>query len=174
MCSLCTRWRSDLSSELSQDFKAIVAACQKCCRYCKWRALRRFVGLFVSCLLGCLVSYRPLGKPRPGDGTASSRGSKNHATLSSSQFTHLFSERQPRAPRALGPAPDPGIVVHRPERELQDAPEERVGEIGARPRIVLLRRRPSGAPKSRREHFRRPPLSVARPRWQRARNTSRS
>ena len=78
-------------------------------------AAMRPCGLFgsLSYFAGCLVSYlyRPLAH--------------------NAQFTHLFSGSHGRRAARSDSLPDPGIVVHGPERELQDAPEVRVGQIPA-------------------------------------------
>ena len=57
--------------------------------------------------------------------------------------------------------PDPGIVVHGPERELQDAPKERVGEMHTD--ALASPRRTCAGPRVRRaeqanEHFRSPAI----------------
>ena len=44
--------------------------------------------------------------------------------------SHLFNGSYGRRARSDS-LPDPGIVVHGPERELQDAPEQWIGEIHA-------------------------------------------
>ena len=76
-------------------------------------AAMRPCGLFgsLSYFAGCLVSYlyRPLAH--------------------NAQFTHLFSGSHGRRAARSDSLPDPGVVVRGPERELQDAPEQRIGEM---------------------------------------------
>jgi hypothetical protein len=105
VCS-CARCAHDGAavSDLSQDFKAIVELVKKCFGIANGE-LCNVLQAFVSCLLGCLVSYRPLGKPRP-DAAPPLLEVAKPVLYQCTVYTLI--QRQQRPPRgALGLAAEP-------------------------------------------------------------------